>query len=181
MAYGDILIVGDSGRVYRYSNGAWDAGIAVPIVEDFATMALAVRLYYRRHSDRWDTVLHRVYRYSNGAWDARDCCAIGGNLASRRYGGPCNRRHSDHGNASSYSVYRYSNGAWDAGIEVINCGRLPIWRYGGPCNRRYSDRGGLHGPCLIGIAMGHGMPGLLCHRGKAGHKALRWTLQPAIF
>ena len=34
MAFGDILMVGTTtDRVYRYSNGAWDTGFAVPAAE----------------------------------------------------------------------------------------------------------------------------------------------------
>ena len=69
MASGDILMVGTTtDRVYRYSNGGWDTGLAVPAGEAFPTgitvdPATGDILIVGSAADR-------VYRYSNGAWDS---------------------------------------------------------------------------------------------------------------
>ena len=70
MAYGDILLVGFGGSVYRYANGAWsfhisapsDAGtpqgLAVdPTTGDILLVDSGTALIYRHDGTSWDTGL----------------------------------------------------------------------------------------------------------------------------
>ena len=119
-AFGDVLIVGSTTRrFYRYANGAWDAGIAMPSGE---TNPLGITV----DPNTGDVLIvgtstDRFYRYSNGAWDAGIAVPAGETVPEGIIVDP------DTGDVLIVGVttdrfYRYSNGAWDAGIAVPSWG-----------------------------------------------------------
>ena len=116
MAFGDVLIVGvTSDRFYRYSNGSWDGGIAVPAGE---TAPLGITV----DSANGDVLIvgvtsDRFYRYSNGSWDAGIAVPAGETLSRGITVDSANGDVLIVGVATG-RFYRYSNGSWDAGIAV---------------------------------------------------------------
>ena len=124
MALGDILIVGDStDRVYRYSDGSWDSGIAVPSGETdphgvTVDPANGDILIVGASTDR-------VYRYSNGSWDS------GIAVPSAVINPVGITTDPDNGDVvvlgfSTGRFYRYSNGSWDSGIAVPSGETFPL-------------------------------------------------------
>ena len=122
MAFGDILIVGSADRVYRYSNGAWDTGFAVPAGEAFprgitVDPATGDILIVGSTADK-------VYRYSNGAWDNGFVVPAGEGNPRGITVDPATGDILIVGSADR--VYRYSNGAWDTGFAVPAAVTTPI-------------------------------------------------------
>ena len=114
--YGDILLAGkETSKVYRYSNGSWDSGLAIPYVEIFMT-GVAV------DPTTGDIVIvgktkNSVYRYSNGSWDF----GIRAPAAESQVRGvtfdPTTNDILIIG-LDTNSIYRYSNGSWDSGLVL---------------------------------------------------------------
>ena len=127
----DILIVGfATSSVYRYSNGSWDSGFAIPLNEDFP-LGLTV------DPTNGDILIvgadnDRVYRYSNGSWDSGFAIpsnegistgiAIDSNGDILIVGGSTGR------------IFRYSNGSWDGGFAIPSNEHDPLGMAVDPTN-----------------------------------------------
>ena len=113
MALGDILVIGNtSDRIYRYSSGSWDSGLATGTT---APQGVAVDssngeiLFV-------DTITQRIYRRSGNTWTY-----ISGPSGISAFSSiavdPTNGNVLVAESEFDGKIYRYSSGSWDSGMS----------------------------------------------------------------